>query len=1006
MIFRSRIIGVAMLGVFLAGLVCWTVSAQSQTPMSPQPYPQTGTGGRLSNRGLGGNMGGAGQLNSPLGGSSLGSGSSSTTGQDTQAPGPRNPVLERLRERDERRKQEADRQKTDNQKQNAQGQPAGGAEAAKTAAESPGAAKNPKGEQKSGAGKPTTVGGGKASGGGEQGSGGGGGAATFNKGSGGGVVMTGEGKFEPFLDRDVNYADVPDDGEPLTLEGPMPVGEFLSTISMATGWNIMVSPELQDMELKFWLNETRPRDALKVLQFYKIFYEFDKDTRFLRVMSEEDYLKRSFGKRKPEEFKVRHVDPTLAEQMLTSMLSSNGRLLSDQRTGTLYVWDAEDNLKIMREVFEKLDVPLEQREFTIRYADLPDIETVLSSMSSQSGNLLSDARTGQIIVWDTPAVLEQMAMVVERLDRPLETRTFELRHVNVEDITDSLESVISERGVIQTDPRYNTLMVSDLPQRLEKVAEVVAMLDRELETRTWVIQYADMDFLADEIEALVPESMGRVTINEDVHQLTVSAIPARLDEIDKLIKTWDVKRKQVFIEAYIVECTDEVERSFSINWSYYGNINGEPSVFHSGSGGASTKAPPGAGEALQFGSLPYAIPAYGALQLDGSGKITRPVLTDVNGKPITDRYAGNRLTAVLDYLDKQNKVTIISSPRVTVQDGEEAVFENATRVPYVSASTYYGGGGYYPTRPGTGTNDNNNNTTPYYPYYSGYGLNNTNRVDFIDVGTILSVYPRITDDGTILMDIEAEDSTFIDKDIKVNDQTSTIPEKTVRRAATQVRVTSGETIVLGGLRRDRAQDTRTKTPLLGDLPVLGKLFSSPSRSARNTSLLIFITPTVVEEKGTEEVEDLYKAQDNVVRMQRNLQKNFWKSLSEDLKSQNELLVAVGSSGRIYCAGREVTLESLAAELAGLEHPEAIRFVLRHHPAAPADVVDKVRDTARAAGITVTDHPGVEVPRALRKAREKAQDVPERASEPAGVEESAPSTRAEDARTVQPVTPSE
>ncbi|HOQ90220.1 MAG TPA: secretin N-terminal domain-containing protein, partial [Candidatus Hydrogenedentes bacterium] len=699
-----------------------------QTPSSPQPYPQTGTGSRLSNRGLGGNTAGSGQLNSPLGGSRMGSDTSA--GGGAQAPGPRNPVFERLRERDERRKQEAEQQK-----QGQQGQSAGGADAAKAAAESAGAAKNPAGERGASGGKPTVTGGkgpANAGGGGEKG---GGGGTSFNKGAGGAVVMTGDGKFEPFLDRDVNYADVPDDGEPLTLEGPMPVGEFLSTISMATGWNIMVSPELQEVELKFWLNETRPREALKVLQFYKIFYEFDRDTRFLRVMSEEDYLKRSFGKRKPEEFKVRHVDPALAEQMLTSMLSSNGWLLSDQRTGTLYVWDAEDNLKVMREVFEKLDVPLEQREFTIRYADLPDIETVLSSMASQNGNLLSDARTGQIIVWDTPAVLEQMAMVVDRLDRPVETRTFELRHVNVEDIIESLESIITERGMIQSDPRYNTIMVSDLPQRLEKVAEVVAMLDRELESRTWTIRYADLDFIADEIEALVPESMGRITINEDVHQITVSAIPARLDEIDKLIQAWDVKRRQVFIEAYIVECTDEVERSFSINWSYYGNINGEPSVFHSGSGGASAKAPPGAGQALQFGTLPYAIPAFGALQLDSSGNITRPVLTDVNGKPITDRYAGNRLTAVLDYLDKQNKVTIIASPRVTVQDGEEAVFENATRVPYVSASTYYGGGGYYPTRSQTG-DGTNNNTTPYYPYYSGYGLNNTNRVDFIDVGTI------------------------------------------------------------------------------------------------------------------------------------------------------------------------------------------------------------------------------------------------------------------------------
>src|SRR5690606_16455166 len=127
------------------------------------------------------------------------------------------------------------------------------------------------------------------------------------------------------------------------------------------------------------------------------------------------------------------------------------------------------------------------------------------------------------------------------------------------------------------------------------------------------------------------------------------------------------------------------------------------------------------------------VPLYGALELDGAGQIVRPIVTNIDGENVIDRIAGSNLGVTLNYLEEKNMATVLSSPSVAVQDGEEASVGIATQVPYVSSTTFF-----------------NNNI-------NGLGnTNNTNRVEFIDVGTILKVLPRISAQDNILLDIAAE----------------------------------------------------------------------------------------------------------------------------------------------------------------------------------------------------------------------------------------------------------
>ncbi|MGC8845730.1 MAG: secretin N-terminal domain-containing protein [Candidatus Hydrogenedens sp.] len=763
------------------------------------------------------------------------------------------------------------------------------------------------------------------------------------------------GFFDILFSRKLKYSELPDVGEPLTLPGPMTVGEFLEAIHLATNWNIIVSDGAKDLQMNFWIVDKKPKEALEVLKFYDIFYEFDEKTNFMRVFTKEEWLIKTFGDLKPHEFKIKNADISYMEAIISSLLSGIGKMITDTRTGVIYVWDIEDNINQMEKTVKELDVPLEKKIFTIKHADVSDVETVLTSMLTSNGSLLVDTRSGNIFVWDSPTSLEKMEEVVARLDVPMETRSFSIQYVDVENIADSLGEMISQRGVVQVDPRTNVIIVTDLPSRLDRIGEFIKTLDIRLETRTWVIKYADIDFIADQIENLVPSDMGQVVVDDMTHQITVTALPSRIAEIDELIKTWDIKRKQVLIEAFIVEMDTELERSLGINWSYYGTSGNVPIVIHGGSGVKDIASPSGSGESMSVGQLPSLVPRFGPLTVDNSGNITRPQLQTLQNKPVVDHFLGNNLSVALNYLDRQNKATILSSPRVVVQDGEEAIFENATRVPYISGTA----GGYSPytynyrqTTSGTTTNNQYN---PYYsyPYYGGY-YGGYNRVEFIDVGTILSVVPRITEENSILLDISAEDSSYKDKEIKAYDQTSTVPEKTIRHAETQLRVKSGETVVLGGLRRSRSSHLVTKTPLLGDIPLLGKLFRNPSRTAGNNNLLIFITTTVVDEYTHPEAEMLTRAEDKISEDVRYESRNLWGKLHEQAypDRKSEVRVSVGNNGTLFIGGQKVSLSELPQLLEKEKGKGKKKVLLRKSLRTPDSVFNDIKEIIEKCGLSI------------------------------------------------------
>ena len=139
-------------------------------------------------------------------------------------------------------------------------------------------------------------------------------------------------------------------------------------------------------------------------------------------------------------------------------------------------------------------------------------------------------------------------------------------------------------------------------------------------------------------------------------------------------------------------------REFNINWSYLDEIGGQPVRFNVNEGFSGNTAT--SDNPVSVGQLPYAVPLYGALEVR-DGRIQRPIVQNVEGQTVIDKIRGNNIAATLSYLDEQNKATLLASPRVAVEDGEEANFESVTQVPFISSTSIFNNGGF---------NNNINNT--------------------------------------------------------------------------------------------------------------------------------------------------------------------------------------------------------------------------------------------------------------------------------------------------------
>ncbi|WP_338771790.1 type IV pilus secretin PilQ [Massilia sp. METH4] len=295
---------------------------------------------------------------------------------------------------------------------------------------------------------------------------------------------------------------------------------------------------------------------------------------------------------------------------------------------------------------------------------------------------------------------------------------------------------------------------------------------------------------------------GSAVIEPRTNQLFVTDIPSRLEEVRKLIAKTDIATKQVLIEARIVEANDGFTRNLGAKLGF-----------------ADFKGTAGGNHALVSGNMTGAGRLTGQVGSTSTGDdFGNTQFINLPAAPINGVAAGslavslfnsaaNRfLNLELSALEADGTGKIISSPRVVTADKSVATIEQGLELPYQVATS------------------------------SG-----ATSIVFRKANLRLEVTPQITPDGNVVIDVD------VNKD-SVGAETRAGFAIDTKHVKTQVMVENGGTVVLGGIYQQTERNTVSKVPLLGDVPVLGHLFKSTSRTNEKTELLVFITPKIVADR--------------------------------------------------------------------------------------------------------------------------------------------------------------
>jgi type IV pilus assembly protein PilQ len=358
-----------------------------------------------------------------------------------------------------------------------------------------------------------------------------------------------------------------------------------------------------------------------------------------------------------------------------------------------------------------------------------------------------------------------------------------------------------------------------------------AVTDLEpLRTESFPLSYAkagDLKSLLSDKDQRILSKRGSATVDERTNTLFIQDTGARLEEARRLIQQLDIPVRQVLIEARIVIADDKWGRQLGARFGTQSAFN--TNNYNIGVSGSLTDTitpltnnPVSRGSAsLVYPGLAAGGPAGFSTTTSATGTVpiaAQPEQLNVNlpvvgaagqlALSILNLGSGNLVNVELSALEADNRGKVVSSPRVITADKKKAVISQGTEIPYLTAAA------------------------------SG-----ATTVTFKPAVLELSVTPRITPDDRIIMDLEVK------KDA-VGQIFAGVPSVDTKKVSTQVLVDNGDTIVLGGIFEQTTRTTVDKVPFLGDIPLVGVLFSRTVKQDDKTELLIFVTPKIVKDTLT------------------------------------------------------------------------------------------------------------------------------------------------------------
>lgn len=339
----------------------------------------------------------------------------------------------------------------------------------------------------------------------------------------------------------------------------------------------------------------------------------------------------------------------------------------------------------------------------------------------------------------------------------------------------------------------NVLMVGTSTEIAERERAEMESQQQVQELAPLVTEFIQVDFRrASDMrtrleEARLVSERGFILADDQTNVLMVRETASQMEDIRRTLRRFDIEVAQVLVEARLVTASTEFAKEIGIRWgaSNTSNHGGNPLVIN---GGAND-------EMFEIGDTGEFVP--GMVDL-GVGDATSAIRIGYLGSSFL-------LAAELSALQSDNKVEIVSQPKVITTNGRPAVIKSGQEVAYQTVE------------------DGEVN------------------LEFKEVVLSLEVTPQINPGDRISMDLkvlqDSLDPNRLGGELLIN----------TNQLETSVVVNDGDTIVLGGVFRNDMENATSKTPILGDLPVLGRLFRYTRETETKRELLIFITPTMIRE---------------------------------------------------------------------------------------------------------------------------------------------------------------
>ena len=522
------------------------------------------------------------------------------------------------------------------------------------------------------------------------------------------------------------------------------------------------------------------------------------------------------------------------------------------------------------------------RVVTVRNVSVRELSPLLRQLidNAGAGNVVHYDPANIILITGRAAVVNRLAEIIKRVDQAgdKEIEVVELRNASASEmvrIVDALNKTTNQKSTpeflepkIVADERTNSILISGDPKVRARLKRLIRQLDVEMATkgnnRVVYLKYAKAEDLVDVLKGVSDNlqaekqagqkgasssQRGEVVIaaHEATNSLVLTAPPDIMMALQDIISQLDIRRAQVLIEALIVEMSESDGIQLGVQWC---NLETGAVRQYNNTGTSIGGVMIGLEEAKDTERTertydpgnPLAVDDYVERQITEKGDYSTlaAALSGVNGAAMS--IVMGDWTALISAVSSDTNSNILSSPSITVMDNGEASFVVGEEVPVLTGST-------------AGSNNDN-------PFQT---------VERKEVGIKLKVVPQINEGNSVQLNIEQEVSNVLGANGAVAIRFGP------RQLNTSVMIEDGQMLVLGGLVDEQAQESESKVPLLGDIPVIGQLFKSTSTSTYKRNLMVFIKPTIIREGMTADgitqrkynfmrAEQLYKAQEGLKLM--------------------------------------------------------------------------------------------------------------------------------------------